>query len=249
MFEKVAKNLSLLSLGIFILGYSYKQAYYNVFTIDITYYISNSEIFYTLLPLAIIILSTGNNIFNFNQRTNTNAVKVQSSSTKYRGKFKIFLSKWILNWDAFWMLVWLFALSYPIIFIKNEALMIIEPYAVLLQWISLFLLIKRDSLLELRDGNLSNGFLIILFLYFGFTCIQFGRSQGYTIKKYGNNSVKYTFKFKDTRITTGDTFFLIGETQSSLFFYSRTDSATTIFKRNEIDSLVVKNNSKSLKLF
>ncbi|MES2004288.1 MAG: hypothetical protein V4450_07190 [Bacteroidota bacterium] len=116
----------------------------------------------------------------------------------------------------------------------------INPFLKLLPDFLFILNVFFTSIVKALRTNVFKGWhLIIALLFVGDLCITFGLANAKKIKFEGTE-INYVFKIKEKTVNTNNHLFVIGETQTNIFLYNKKDSTTSVLKRSDIDSLVIK---------
>ncbi len=227
-YDKVVKYLPLLTIIVFLLGYSYQDSYYKEFNINILLYESNSEILYTLLPLSILIFGSCIGLLT-NRGRSIGTASIEKTEKRKR-----------INPYIALLIIILTLIGLKLILRKLFGPFRDEPLISLLTTISIISFIGYDYIIDFIRNKVLTTFYIFLFtVTCGYLSMEYAKSKAYIVKQLGNENQYFLF-CKDKIIETNDKYFVIGETQGFVFFYNKNDSSTNIMSRNEIDSLKIK---------
>lgn len=230
MYEKIVKYLPLLTIIVFLISYGYQNSYYAEFNINILMYESNSEILYTLLPLSIIFFGTWT---TFIQRGNESQKMTQNAIANKKKKVSPFL---------IFIIIYACLIVLQIILKRIFGIYRDQPLVLMTISVCSIILIGYEQLILIwKSRVITNNNLIAFTLIFGTLAIQYAQNSAYVIKNLGSEKT-YIFYYKDKVVVTDNHFFLVGETQSSLFVYNSNDKFTTILKRSDIDSIKIRKN-------
>jgi len=231
MIEKIVKYFSLFSLGIFILGYAFLNGYYSSFHIDITKYISTSEIFYVLLPFVSLILSTGYAFFQGYTTPIPKKKPLEAESTLTPKK------KW---YSSIWVNILLCVLFSIGAFVNITHFSYREaPFIQMICDVGILFSAAFFVLKGKLKASMSNPFIQLAgFIFIGYLFIQFGQYTA-RINKLLGNSTKIKFNYHSKLYSSNDRLILLGETQSTIFLYNKLDSCTWVLPRANLDSLII----------
>jgi hypothetical protein len=231
MLDNLAKNISILTIATLLLGFAYQNAYYSSFGINILTYTTNLELLYSLLPFAFYIFSIGFLVLQVHVAPVISKPIFVNADSKRNGFKKriILLVALIILLEAGGHLYWKFA-EYRY-----------YRYYVLINTIVSLIVISQiytgRFIKKLTDYSTVD--VVVIFVAVAYMIIQFSSATAKEIKMLGKNE-KYELVAHGRVTTTSKTYYLVGETQSHLFFYNKYDSTTTIVKRSDIDTLRVR---------
>jgi len=238
MFDNLIKYLSLITIGTFTLGYAYLFAYYRQFNIDILNYITGQEIFYVFLKPVLFIFTIGTVALMWIRDERPKKTKtVQTLSQLAIGK-----GSWLHRPLPKWLTIVIILM--PVCFIiwlqYDGSYFSINGSIVLIFSIILYLFFSWSTIVwMIENGKLKHSFLIYTFIWAGCVAFSLGKANA-TSRIMMGNSECYYFKANNVQYVTGSKYILIGETQTTVFLYNRTDSSSFVLRRVQIDSLVIR---------
>jgi hypothetical protein len=227
-YEKFLKFLPIISVCAFVLGFFKVTSYYDSFKVNVLNYISASELLFSLLPLSTSIILAlylplyfGMLQHNLPQLRSTQKWRIPSVINPIMMLLLTAASAWLGYFT-------------PV----HSSLYRSMPYFRVAMWfaptIDIFLTYVRS-----KKGKISPIDILIPPVLFGVALYTYGGFDATVIKTKGPDK-SYTFKWKDKVIKSDSTLYIIGDLQGYLIFYRPEDSTTSIYKRSEIDSLVIK---------
>jgi hypothetical protein len=229
MFELFLKYLPVISICAFVLGFFKVASYFESFNVNVLNYISASELLFSLLPLCTSIVICVYLPFYFSM--------MQHSLPTL---------KWNQNWPVL-------SLAHSILMLVIIGICLWLGYLIPANWalyrrmpyfrVALWLIPSIDYYLQTyllpKKGKLSPIDVLIPLVLFGVALYCYGTYDATVVKTKGPDK-SYTFKWKDKIIKSDSAIYIIGDVQNYLIFFRPKDSSTTIYKRSEIDSLVIK---------
>ncbi len=231
IFENFTKHFSLLTICFFFLGYLYLSSYYGAFKIDILNYLTPIEVLYTLLPLAtvfLIVAATFRNVYTW--------LFSKDSSLEHLTNRQLIVKalKSLILFGLLYCVIWVLLPNWLGENHKGSALLKLLLYG--LTFASFFERLY-SGLFKRLDLHISewlfSGYLLVTAI------TNFGKHKAAEAKRWGRD-IEVTVKLKENCFKTNNTLVLIGECQANLFFYNKLDSTTSVVKREDIDSLMIK---------
>lgn len=228
MLERIIKYLSVITIAVFILSYAFLNGYYSVFGVDIINFITTSEIFYTLLPLAIFMLTAGTAFFGWVPP----ALRTPEAASNQKKK---------RNWSKILIILII------IIVVAIVGIYINDRYYPHRDWplvnlIALSVMFTCAGYAAWNEDIERRGFypyiIFTIFSVMGYLFISYGKSSAKITKKLGSE-INIVFKYHNSIYSSSDSLIFVGETQSTLFLYRVKDSSTWVLSRNSVDSLVI----------
>lgn len=213
-----------------IMGFLNLHGYYRQFQIDILNYLTTSELLFSLLPYSVFVIvgwTLPAMILAFHTKESLLDLVIKLASKPGQKIYTCFLMI---------ILIGLYFFFYQNIEQKRWFPLIsgFFWFSHLMLFIYLLIGLVQEITPNLKDV-LFIGFILTLCTILLFV----GEKRAILTKKFGQ-SRKYTLKVNNQLIQDHRDRFVIGETQLFFFIYSRIDSTTTVIKRDEIDSLVIK---------
>ncbi|HMH31609.1 MAG TPA: hypothetical protein VK543_01195 [Puia sp.] len=227
MLEKGAKILSILGLGASFLGFIKLFIYYNSFNINVINYINASELIFTLLPVVALLVPF---LYGWSQWTPIDQ-KELTSEQRIR-KYKWFIVRCLI------VMILLFAIDryFESKYGTYQLQLLVQTGMYVTIGFSTFYYPIRGLAL----GNpLPLRTYLGMYALAALAVYQLSLQQAISMRTLGGGS-GYSFKWRDKVVKTDSNLFVIGETQSYVFLYQRKDSATLIYNRSEIDSMVIR---------
>ncbi|GAB2840918.1 hypothetical protein GCM10027043_50450 [Ferruginibacter profundus] len=83
-------------------------------------------------------------------------------------------------------------------------------------------------------------YLGLFFFSIIFNLIALGSGQALTVMSTKGLGPDYSFKYQNTIVKTDSTIRFVGQTKSAMFLYNTKNNTTTIYKTENIDSLIIK---------
>jgi hypothetical protein len=227
MLEKAAKNLTIFGLGASFLGFIKLYIYYNSFKVNVINYINASELIFTLLPVAALLVP-----FLYWWSQWVPAEQKELTPGKRKNKYRWFIGRCLI------VIVLLYALDW---YLKRR--FGVYPLHMLVQ-AGLYVTIGFSTFYyPIRGLVLGNSLpvrtYVGMYALAAFAVYQLSEQQAISTRSLGDGNV-YSFKWKDKIVKTDSNLLVIGETQSYVFLYKRKDSSTLIYKRSDIDSMVIR---------
>ena len=224
MLSKFVQYLSIFSLCIFLLGFSYLYGYYEVFNISIIYYITSQEVFFVWLPVVMAMFAFGAGAGQgLIAKRNSGAVQ---TNVKQISK-KTFL---------------LILISFSAVIIVADFLKVFGRESALMGLLAIVLLVTAGimkfipDLFEVIKNSVFAAMLV--FLGSGFILVNFGRGDAAVTKRMGSKT-RVNFRYRNKSYITNDSVVFIGQTQSTIFVFIKKDTSTLVIPRSAIDSLVI----------
>lgn len=236
MFQKFITNIPLISLGILILSFVYLDGYYKVFQVEIINYITTSEIFSNLLPLAAIYVSLGLGLITWMRETPIfyRNITKRSDDSKPKHKYRIF-------WPENRFLIVSILLAVVMVAIHTY----VGPYRLkplvgLLVMSLVVLSIGDYIIIPLFKGERTDiPAIVVAFGLFGWVIQGFGTDKAWVTRSLGNDKI-FSFKHEGKTYKTDKSLIYVGETQSAFFLFRKSDTSTIVLNRSQVDSFVVK---------
>jgi len=230
MIQKIISSFTLLTLSALILGYVKLSSYYSAFQIDILYYVTPTEMLYTLLPTAFILLIFCYGVLQFNKIY----LQPEESGTKKSVR----------------MYYWLFVISIIGLILGLTGYIVNHTsffYRYRPELVTIGLIFSASSTLlhklgkKLNDDSFDTKTFFSVYAGLFFLCYLYGFNEAQVTKEVGPSEV-YSFMWKGTMINSNDTFFNIGQTQGSMFLYNKNKRSTLVLNRDAIDSISIMDN-------
>ncbi len=229
--DSILKNFSILTLGVFLQSAAFLFVYYETFSIDIRNYISNAEIFYTMIPIGTLIIASG----------------------VFFSLINLFHGKEHFGKSLLWLSTsWFNGTVYIIGFLLMIYLHLFDPFAYSeLAYLFMWALLLRGSYhfyMRLTPNARIYNTQVVMFIYCLSILISsiYGDRRGITVQRKGTGEF-YSFKYLGNEYFTDDeTMIMIGETQSTIFVYFPKDTITEPVPRDKIENLrIYKSNPRS----
>jgi hypothetical protein len=226
--EELLKFWPIITVSMFILGFLKLYSYYYSFQIDIVNYIGATESLFTLLPIcAVIVVLFFLPLFLSMMRHNLSHFR------------------WFSNWRLpgfalpVFLAIWAVGLGYWGYFVPvGSPLYRNIPLIRQIQWavpgIEIFYTYIRS-----KRGKVTLVDVLIPLVAVGYALYSYGATSGDVVKLIGPDK-SYVFKWKDKVIKSDSTLYMIGDVQNYIILYQPKDSTTRIYKRSEVDSVVIK---------
>jgi hypothetical protein len=237
MIEKFIKYFSVISIGVFILSYAYLDGYYSVFNISIVNYITTSEIFYALLPLVIAIISSATGLF---QGYNSERPK-KSIGGPGEKPIALFEKIWFIIFFPYFISL----IGAGGLFVNFLKFPYRDAPAVSTLCVALFIggITYATMRREIREYGFTFFGQLVCFVFVGYLFFDYGQVSAKTNIALGSK-VNIEFKYHSKLYSTGTKVIFVGETQSTIFIFNKSDSSTLILPRSNVDSLVILNSSR-----
>lgn len=223
------RYLPLFSILGLIFGFLHLQGYYQHFNINILNHLNTGELLFSLLPFSFFLLVFWVLLWPFAIFPIEKILeKVQVKSDSLMNFIALIVIA-LISTFFFVYISGVFSKSY------------VSTWNTGIYTTVMFLLIMMGFLATstISVTNLKQGFFFLIVIWISVTLFLVGSQNAKVIKELGNKS-KYTIKVGSEVIMSDTSQFVIGETQSSIFFYNKSTLSTRVIKRDEIDSLVIK---------
>jgi hypothetical protein len=245
--KKIIDYWPLLTVVILYFGFCNLHFYYKEFNIDISSFVSTTDIFLGLFP-QVVVLSTliyGIVATSFYSELKTPREEIQFSTEKFKKPSKSLL--WLKRNIEYIILAYLIFIS-----ILNSILLKFghyKPYELReFQIITdiLFFLIIYIGLMYADRKNIiyEKPWLLALFLLIliGQKIGTYRRLDALEIKDGITNKKKdhISFNYLDQKISSGDSILFVGQTSNYLFLYSMKDSIARIFPVDKLEHVMIK---------
>jgi hypothetical protein len=228
-YERLLKFLPIISVCAFVLGFFKITGYYDSFNVNILNYISTSELLFSILPLCIYIV-----IILF--------MPMYFGMLQHNVPPLRLTQKWhipsVVNPILMILLTIIFSLLGYLTPVHLNLYRNI-PYFRVAAWYAPAIDIFLGYIQSKKESKLSPIDILIPFVLSGAALYCYGTYDATVVKIKGPNKC-YTFKWKDKVIKSDSMLYIVGDVQGYLIFYRPKDSTTTIYKRSEIDSLVIR---------
>lgn len=243
--KKLISILPLLTICIIYLGYCYLHFYYTYFNLDIYNYISSSDILLSFLPIVILILTflvgfINVKIINYKVIKNDDKDIIVSNENNTSVKKKTSVFKYILSSPLTYILLLL------IVYHILRKYLLQYYYDFELQYLELSFFITMYSLIlwnvysnSKLDLYLKQPILFMLFLIVTSTIIisSFRKLDAKKIK-FGIPVKQVSFIYKNKLYKSNQNILFVGQTQTSIFLYQRSNNSTMVFNTSEVEFLV-----------
>lgn len=237
--ETAIKFFPLIFLLLTTLGYIHLQAYYYFFDIQIINYLDLTEIvllfFNTSILLILIILIVIFTIYILDKKI-ANDVKIKSAAGQPKKKFSNRLGYILFFTQIIYAIL---------VYLSGYYIGLIYPFGYL-TLIAIFFLFEKLFLKTMLKENNSFFFIslyicIAAFLLTNLCTITNSIETGYNIRN-SNKEIKYiSFTYKNKIVESSKNFVYVGETKSYMFLFDSKMKQTTIYKKENIDDLKMKN--------
>lgn len=233
MLKKIIEYLSLLTLLIFAIQFSYLEGYFSMFRIRILNYMDYSEILIanaswlifivTFIPLLLLLF-----------------VDFKSSNNEHPLTLLRDNSKIIIRLIYFIVFTLLFIQIYEMYLKHTSNYITAKPFFYFVKFLLLSLSLVLSYMRSKSFTSVQNPFAIILVLIVSIICLSsslLGKGTALTILDKNIQTSNIVFKYNSHVITSSDSLIFLGETKSTIFMYDRKKTRTFIYPKNNIDSL------------
>lgn len=252
--KKIIEYVPIITVCLIYFGFCNLHYYYKEFNIDIYHYISNTEILLSFLP-TIVLLASSLYVFAYSKIINhptiiENAGEIENGEIIEEKKEKEFESERKKK-------IWSFLFSFPaqillLIIVEVIIHLILTEYfgykAYQLQDINLIyafiflaIIYFSSSIFKNQEIINENILLITIFsvIYIGIQISTYRKLDADKIKD-GISTKEIVFEYNKRKVLTSKQNIYIGQTQSNLFLYNVKNKSTSVYKMENIDSLVIK---------
>lgn len=244
--KKIIQYFSLISLCVFLLGYGYQNGYYSQFDINIESYMSNSEFFYTFLPLAFGFLAFGQSFLHgwFSDLPKKEVPPAISSEEKDEDPLpeneteKTRKFPWFLR-IPFLICMLILSLLAQWLIIELPPFRAYPHIKVGLLFLTLLILGIRYLIDAIINDSPPGIFIMIAYIGISYLTIEFGKAKAVIVKSMGAE-INYTFSYKGQRVTTNDSSLIfVGQTQTHMMLYKPADKVAWSVPTSDVDSLYI----------
>jgi hypothetical protein len=257
MTKKIIENITLLSIILIYFGYCNLYFFFKEFKIDIYNYISNSEILFSFLPTIVITAASFGYLIislaiNHNQRgkqdANNQEKEIENNkkneqdleipkSKKMRFNISILKSPIIICFTIYTLLILVrFIIKHEMDYKDYE----LKKYSLLISF--MIPILYYYVLIEFGNEFLKKySFFIALFviIFIGNQISEYRKCEAEEIKN-GITNIEISFVINNKEVKTNKKLLLIGQTQSSIFLYDRSNKTSYVFDREKMEKLKIK---------
>lgn len=235
MLKKVVEYSSLFALLGFLLHYTYLWSYYSYFSINILLYVDFTEILISLTTWLIIpLLICGIGLILIIPNLEIREKKIHLNFLKRNKRLELFV--FLLISISFFISHFYSRFQngdYTANLISNYARFIFITITSCLTILILYKGFFNRTLTSFLPFGALISFIIIPNL------ISLGNYQAVALIRSKSSGRNYTFLYHNSIIKTDSSIRFIGQTKSALFLYNNSNNTTSIYKSENIDSLVI----------
>ncbi len=213
------KNYWALIIAVFLgFGYVFNYNYYDIFGIKIFNYASVTEMFFQILPDPV----------------NSIVLSALLAGYYWIVKHKTSVFTKVLNLSVLTIILFVVLQGISERFFQGLKLMWFDVFSmidILALYLAPLLIYKK------RPSSSRRLSLFIIFIIVSFVvCGMFGNWKAKVVLRQKPQNISFLYNSK--LIRTNNTYYYIGETNSTLFLYNVQTKATIVYKKEHIDSLV-----------
>jgi hypothetical protein len=243
-FQEIGKSLPLASLILIVFGYIKLYIFYNIFGIDITSYISISDLPLVLPPDLILLLTILTvfiypfiatyllDLIRLNRSSNENIIIIKDEEKKTSANNKIFI---FIKYILIALLVIIMGVSLSLFLNSYESTERLTSIIIIIIVSILLLFLTFFNVVELHNNTMAVTSIIVLIAIFSLGPV---RSTGEKVKhRYYNGTTVIT---KTDTLVADSNLIYIGKTSSHIFYLNRIEETQIVIPESEVTKLLIK---------
>lgn len=246
--NKIIEYVPIITVCLIYFGFCNLHYYYKEFNIDIYHYVSNTEILLSFLPTIVVLASTlyaftYSKILNHEGNAKKEVETIIEEKKEVAPKKKSKILSFLLSFQGAIILLVTIETAIHLILTNYFGYKAYELQDMNIINACIFLVLIYFSSEIFKNQELINNNLLLItgfsVIYIGIQISVYRKLDADKIKD-GISTKEIEFQYNNKKVATSKKLIYIGQTQSNLFLYNKQDKNTSVYKTENIDSLLIK---------